>query len=117
MLDYEVLTLADNAGLRGYLIYCTFERDDLLRGKIVDLFADPADAEGMRSLLVAALRAMKREKVGRVDAFASTAYLVDALMAAGFTPRLSKAGQTQPMTVRGLSVASIHVGQGDGDGG
>ena len=117
VFDYEVLTLADNRGLRGYLIYCVFERDSLLRGKIVDLFADPADRECMRSLLAAVLRAMKREKVGRVEAFASTDYLNDALRSAGFSPRLSKSSQPQRMMIRGLSVASVHVGQGDGDGG
>ena len=71
----------------------------------------------MDALVVAALRAMKRGGVERVEAFASTDYLNRALKGAGFIPRLTKAGQMQPMTVRGVSCASLHVGQGDGDGG
>jgi hypothetical protein len=117
VLDYVVLALAENSALRGYLIYCTFERDSRVRGKIVDLFADPADDEAMRSLLAVALRAMKRGQIERVEAFASTGYLTDVLMAAGFIPRLTKADEAQPLVMRGISLGSLHIGQGDGDGG
>jgi hypothetical protein len=117
LFDYRVLTLTEGAGLRGYLIYSQFERDRRLRAKIVDLFADPADDEAMLALLGAALRAMKQNAVERVEAFASTAYLNVALRRTGFAERLSKAGRMQPMVVRRLALASVHVGQGDGDGG
>jgi len=117
VLNYVVLTLAENQALRGYLIYCTFERDSRLRGKIVDLFTDPADDEAMRSLVATALRAMKQIQIERVEAFASTDYLNDVLRSAGFTPRLTKADEVQPLLVRGISFESIHIGQGDGDGG
>ncbi|MGB5733805.1 MAG: hypothetical protein WBM40_05115 [Thiohalocapsa sp.] len=117
LFNYRVLTLTDGPALRGYLIYSQFERDRRLRGKIVDLFADPVDDEAMLALLAAALRAMKRDAVERVEAFASTAYLNVALQRAGFDERLSKAGRMQPMVIRRLALASVHVGQGDGDGG
>jgi hypothetical protein len=116
-LDYVVLTLAETRALRGYLIYCTFERDGRLRGKIVDLFTDPADDEAMRSLVAVALRAMKQGQIERVEAFAATDYLTDVLTSAGFTPRLTKADEVQPLLMRGISLESLHIGQGDGDGG
>lgn len=117
LFHYRVLTLTDAAALRGYLIYSQFERERRLRGKIVDLFADPSDDEAMLALLAAALRAMKRDAVERVEAFASAAYLNAALQRAGFDERLSKSGRMQPMVIRRLALASVHVGQGDGDGG
>jgi hypothetical protein len=117
LFDYRVLLLSDGDALRGYLIYSQFERDERQRGKIVDLFADPADDEAMGALVAAALRAMKRGGVERVEAFASTDYLNRALQAAGFVPRLTKAGEMQPMMARGISFVSLHIGQGDGDGG
>ena len=117
LFDYKVLMLSDGDVLRGYLIYSQFERDNRQRGKLVDLFADPADDEALRALVAAALRAMKRGEVERVEAFASTDYLNRVLKGAGFIPRLTKAGEMQPMMVRGVSCASLHVGQGDGDGG
>jgi hypothetical protein len=117
LFDYRVLTLTDGEALRGYLVYSQFERDRRQRGKLVDLFTDPADDEAIAALVVAALRAMKRGRMERVDAFASTDALNRALRGAGFVPRLTKAGQPQPMMVRGVSCESLHVGQGDGDGG
>lgn len=117
LFDYRVLTLMDGDALRGYLVYSQFERDKRQRGKLVDLFTDPTDDEAMAALVAAALRAMKRGRVERVEAFASTDPLNRSLRGAGFVPRLTKAGRPQPMMVRGLSWTSLHVGQGDGDGG
>lgn len=117
--DYRMLTLDSAEGLRGYGVIKVLERDGRRRGKIVDLLTAPQDQEAQQTLVAAALRELRRERVERVECFYVGAMLERTLSRLGFTPRLSKTQRPQPLMTRRLpaEASGIYVTQGDGDGG
>jgi hypothetical protein len=117
--DHQVLTLSNSDGLRGYCVLRAFERGERQRGKILDLFTAPDDRPARESLLAAALRELRAQRVERVECFASGAGMEGLLRGFGFSPRLSRSGRTGPAIARHLpeTVGEIFITQGDGDGG
>jgi hypothetical protein len=117
--DYRILTLDSAEGLRGYGVIKVFERDGRRRGKVVDLLTAPQDREAQQTLLAAALRELRRERVERAECFYSDPGLDAILKRLSFRPRLSKAQRPQPLMTRHLpaEASGIYVTQGDGDGG
>ncbi|MFY9973472.1 MAG: hypothetical protein WAK53_04395, partial [Chromatiaceae bacterium] len=117
--DYTALTLESPHDLRGYGVIKIFEREGRRRGKIVDLLTSPNDTQAMQSLLVEALREMRRQGVERAECFQTGARPGETFTRLGFRPRLSKTGRPQPLMTRHLPAEAqgIYVTQGDGDGG
>lgn len=116
---YQILTAGDRDRLRGYAVLLTYTKERRRRAKIVDLLTAPGDAEAIRSLLAAALCALRTWRAERVEVFACGDGRAAVLSALGFSPRLTKSERPQPLIARALPVAAagIYVTQGDGDGG
>lgn len=115
--QYRVFVASDAGAISGYLVAAFYRRRGRKRAKIVDLFAPPDVAEPRRSLLRAALAAMRRDAIERVEAFAGHRAAQQELAAEGFSPRLTKTERVRPLVTRGYDGDSIWVTQGDGDGG
>lgn len=113
---YQILTVNDENGLAGYLVYSIFVRHRQLRAQIVDILARKNNSKAFKSLLSAALHHMHREKVHKVECYAGGTTLGEELKACGFKPRLHH-GKPQTVLARRLGNVELYVTRGDGDGG
>jgi hypothetical protein len=115
---YLVLIIPDADEIRAFLVFSLYHHGSRLRANVVDLGADPDDETAVQALFAAALRSARREGADRIGCFV-TSTLVDGIVRRlGFRPRLKKQSKrTQPLIMRGLSIADLHASIGDGDGG
>jgi hypothetical protein len=115
--DYRVLTIADGAALRGYLVYKVWHRRGRRIARVVDLLTLPGDWDAVEALASATLHELRAAGVERADWFACGAELRAHLARLGFVPRVTRKSRPQPLMVRGLPEVPLYVTSGDGDGG
>jgi hypothetical protein len=66
--DHDVFgAFASDGTLVGYIAVRVDEKDGVQRGRIMDLFCDPAEADVARSLLAAGLRCVERKKPDTIE--------------------------------------------------
>lgn len=114
---YQVLTVEDHEGLRGYLIYSVFYRHQQRRAHILDMLASHRDTAVLEALIAEALHQLRRQSVHRVECYAGGLTAIAALEHMGFKPRLHN-GKVQCTLVRGIPpLDELYITRGDGDGG
>jgi hypothetical protein len=115
--SYQVLTVEQDAALRGYIVFKVWQRKGRRIARIVDLLAAIDDRRAVESLVADTLRRLRRLGTERVDWFVSGPALQSWARALGFRPRLTRRQWAQPLMIRGLPETSVYVTGGDGDGG
>ena len=115
--NYHVFFSAQDAALRGYVVFKVYLRKGRRIARIVDLLTVRGDTEAARSLVAAALLECRREGAERTDCFATGSDLIGTLSQLGFAQRLTKKQKVQPLLYRNLPDLPLYVTSGDGDGG
>lgn len=114
-IRYKVLIVQDNDDLKGYLVYSVFNRHQQQRAQIVDVFTHKGNTRVSGALIAAALLAMRKERVHKVECFASGRFLIDTLESMGFKPRLHN-GKPHYALALGAPDVDYYFTRGDGDG-
>ncbi|MFQ5990158.1 MAG: hypothetical protein ACE5K9_09610 [Candidatus Methylomirabilales bacterium] len=110
-VKYITLTVRDATRLRGYAIVRTFEKRQVVRGRIVDLLTAVDDRATRRDLLFASMAVLRDRGADRVTCYASDGVAADALAETGFKP-------TKPpfqTCALGLDAPDFYGTAGDGD--
>lgn len=115
--SYEVLIIEAGDALLGYLVMGRIERHGQARAQIVDLLAHEDDPRVLNSLVVAALRRLRRDGVLKLECYTGSAAVRDVLIRLRFRERRVD-GKSMPVVIRpDPGLPELYVTRGDGDGG